>query len=98
MRLDDGGTTLKIRFKLEAIMGAEATSKNDSTTSLGRNKMVKISLNAFPRAERNHIALYYLPAKREPLDQIRSGTGAFGRIVGAVDWAEEGEKFDNAAA
>ncbi len=99
MRLDDGGTTLKIRFKLEAIMGAEGDIEESLYYVLGKEQNGEDKLKRVPRAERNHIAVYYLPAKREPLDQIRSGTASLlGRIVRAVDWAEEGEQFDEAAA
>ena len=98
MRLDDGGTTLKIRFKLEATMGAGGDIEESLYYVLGKEQNGDDKLKRVPRTERNHIAVYYLPAKREPLDQIRSGTASLlGRIVRAVDWAEEGEKFDTAA-
>lgn len=98
MRLDEGGTTLKIRFKLEATMGAEGDIEEALYYVLGKEQNGEDKLKRVPRAERNHIAVYYLPAKREPLDQIRSGTvSLLGRIVRAVDWAEEGEQFDEAA-
>jgi putative ATP-dependent endonuclease of the OLD family len=89
MRLDEGGTTLKIRFRLEATMGAEGDIEESLYYVLGKEQNGEDKLKPVPRAERNHIAVYYLPAKREPLDQIRSGTAALlGRIVRAVDWAD----------
>jgi energy-coupling factor transporter ATP-binding protein EcfA2 len=98
MRLDDGGENLKIRFKLEATMGAEGDIEESLYYVLGKEADGEDKLKRVPRAERNHIAVYYLPAKREPLDQIRSGTASLlGRIVRAVDWAEEGAKFEQAA-
>jgi ABC-type cobalamin/Fe3+-siderophores transport system ATPase subunit len=98
MRLDDSGT-LKIRFRLEATMGAEGDIEESLYYVLGKEQNGEDKLKRVPRAERNHIAVYYLPAKREPLDQIHSGTAALlGRIVRAVDWAEEGKQFDAAAA
>jgi len=98
MRLDGGGATLTIRFRLEATMGAEGDIEESLYYVLGKEQNGDDKLKRVPRAERNHIAVYYLPAKREPLDQIRSGTTALlGRIVRAVDWAEEGKQFDDAA-
>ena len=98
MRLDDGGETLTIKFKLEATMGAEGDIEETLYYVLGKEVNGEDKLKRVPRAERNHIAVYYLPAKREPLDQIRSGTASLlGRIVRAVDWAEEGAKFEQAA-
>ena len=98
MRLDEGGT-LKIRFRLEATMGGEGDIEETLYYVLGKEHNGEDKLKRVPRAERNHIAVYYLPAKREPLDQIRSGTAALlGRIVRSVDWAEEDVKFNEAAS
>ena len=98
MRLDDGGT-LKVRFRLEGTMGGEGDIEETLYYVLGKEQNGEDKLKRVPRAERNNIAVYYLPAKREPIDQIRSGTAALlGRIVRAVDWAEEDVKFDEAAA
>lgn len=97
MRLDDAGTTLKIRFKLEATMGLEGDIEESLYYVLGKEQSGVDKLKPVPRSERNNIAVYYLPAKRDPLDQIRAGTASLlGRIVRAVDWSEEGGKFDEA--
>jgi putative ATP-dependent endonuclease of OLD family len=99
MRFDASGTNLEIIFKLEAAMGAEGDIEDSLYYVLGKESNGEDRLKRVPRAERNHIAVYYLPAKREPLDHIRSGTSSLlGRIVRAVNWAEEGKLFNDAAA
>lgn len=99
MRLDEGGINLKIRFRLEATMGAEGDIEESLYYVLGKEPNGDDKLKRVPRADRNHIAVYYLPAKRDPHDQIRSGTASLlGRIVRAIDWSEEGEQFEKAAA
>jgi ABC-type cobalamin/Fe3+-siderophores transport system ATPase subunit len=98
MRLDDGGT-LKIRFRLESTMGGEGDIEESLYYVLGKESDGENKLRRVPRADRNQIAVYYLPAKREPFDQIRSGTTALlGRIVRAVNWTEEKEKFAETAS
>jgi putative ATP-dependent endonuclease of OLD family len=98
MRLDTGGTKLQIIYRLEATMGPEGDIDDSLYYFLGKESNGEDKLKRVPRAERNHIAVYYLPAKREPLDQIRSGTASLlGRIIRAVDWAEEAKPFDVAA-
>lgn len=99
MRLDEGGTNLTIRFRLEATMGAEGDIEESLYYVLGKEQNGEDKLKRVPRTDRNLIAVYYLPAKREPLDQIRSGTASLlGRIIRAVDWADESKQFDEAAS
>lgn len=95
MRLDDGGT-IKIRYRLNATMGPEGDIEESLSYVLGKEQNGEDKLKRVPRTERNHIAVYYLPAKREPIDQIRAGTTSLlRRIIRAIDWAEEEKKFNS---
>lgn len=96
MRLDEAGEIPKIRFKFEATMGAEGDIEESLYYVLGKEQTGEDKLKRVPRADRSHIAVYYLPAKREPFDHIRSGTvSLLGRIIRAVNWAGERGEFDD---
>ena len=46
-----------------------------------------------PRAERNHILVHYLPARRDPSEHITYGTNALlGRLLRAINWENEREE------
>lgn len=46
-----------------------------------------------PRAERNHVQVHYLPARRDPAEHIAYSTSALlGRMLRAVNWENEREE------
>jgi len=99
MRLDDGGGILKIRFRLEANMGADGDIEELFSYVIGKEASGEDKLKRVPRADRNHIAVYYLPARRDPNDQIRGNSKSLlARVVRAVNWADATEKYDATAS
>jgi len=99
MRLDEAGETLKIRFRLEATLGSNGDIEELLYYVVGKAANGEDKLKRVPRADRNHIAVYYLPARRDPNDQIRgNSTSLLGRIVRAVDWSDAAEEYDAAAS
>lgn len=91
MRLDEVNGIPRVRFRLTATMGQDGdieecfeyvTDHNADGTPL-----VKATV---PRADRNHIHVHYLPARRDPADHIAYGSNALlGRLLRAVDWDAE---------
>jgi len=95
MRLDEAGETLKVRFRLEATMGTNGDIEELLYYVVGKEANGEDKLKRVPRADRNHIAVYYLPARRDPNDQIRANsTSLLARVVRAVDWSDAAEKYD----
>jgi len=96
MRLDDEGEVLKVRYRLEATMGADGDIQDSLYYVLGKEENGDDKLKRVSRPDRNHIAVYYLPARRDPDDHIRSSTTSLlGRIVRSVNWIEESEKYED---
>lgn len=94
MRLDEEGEVLTVRFRLAATMGQDGDIAESLFYVLGKETNGDDKLKIVPRADRNHIAVYYLPARRDPNDHIRSSTTSLlGRIVRAVNWKEEAEQY-----
>lgn len=94
MRLDDEGEVLKVRFRLAASMGQNGDIADALYYVVGKEDNGDDKLRGVPRADRNHIAVYYLPARRDPNDHIRSSTTSLlSRIVRAVDWQKEAEEY-----
>ncbi len=94
MRLDEEGEVLKVRFRLEATMGQDGDIAESLSYILGKEINGDDKLKVVPRADRNHIAVYYVPARRDPNDHIRSSTTSLlGRIVRAVNWQKEAEQY-----
>lgn len=91
MRLDDPGGLPRVRFRLTATMGLDG--------DIDENLVYVLDVNAdgspqntaqVPRAERNHIQVHYLPARRDPADHITYGANALlGRLLRAVRWDAE---------
>lgn len=99
MRLDEAGDTLKIRFRLEATMGSNGDIEESLYYVVGKEANGQDKLKRVPRADRNHVAVHYLPARRDPNDQIRSNsTSLLARIVRAVDWSDTAETYNDTAA
>lgn len=96
MRLEEDGSGLTIRYRLDASMGINGDIEEGLVYVIGKEKNGEIKTKRVPRAERNHIAVHYLPARREPYDQIQaSTTSLLGRILRSIDWSEEDEKFSD---
>jgi predicted ATP-dependent endonuclease of OLD family len=94
MRLDEGGEILKVRFRLAATMGPDGDIADSLSYVLGSESNGEDKLKVVPRSDRNHIAVYYLPARRDPDDHIRSNTTSLlGRIVRAIRWEKEAESY-----
>ncbi|CAM4178090.1 putative OLD family ATP-dependent endonuclease [Yersinia intermedia] len=91
MRLDDPRGLPRVRFRLTATMGLDG--------DIDENLVYVLDVNAdgspqntaqVPRAERNHIQVHYLPARRDPADHITYGANALlGRLLRAVHWDAE---------
>lgn len=63
-----------------------------------RTKNGEHSFVAMPRTDRNKIAVYYLPARRDPSDQISyTASSMMGKILRATEWKNQrreiAEKF-----
>lgn len=99
MRLSEGGKVLIVRFRLEATMGRNGDIADSLYYVVGKESNGDDKLRGVPRADRNHIAVYYLPARRDPSDHIGSSTTSLlGRIVRAVDWQNETKKYEQSAS
>lgn len=93
MRLDELEGIPRVRFRLTATMGLDG--------DIDENLVYVLDINAdgspqniaqVPRAERNHIQVHYLPARRDPADHIAYGANALlGRLLRAVRWDAERE-------
>ncbi|RUJ48355.1 AAA family ATPase [Pseudomonas qingdaonensis] len=91
MRLDEAGGTPRVRFRLTATMGQDGDIEEcfEYVTDLNADgtPLVKATV---PRADRNHIHVHYLPARRDPADHIAYGANALlGRMLRAVNWDAE---------
>ncbi|TLD71693.1 ATP-binding cassette domain-containing protein [Phragmitibacter flavus] len=94
MRLDEAGEVLKVRFRLAATMGPNGDIADSLSYVVGKEGNGEDKIRGVPRTDRNNIAVYYLPARRDPNDHIRSSTTSLlGRIVRAVDWQKEAEDY-----
>lgn len=96
MRLDEAGEVLKIRFRLVATMGLDGDIADSLSYVIGKETNGEDKLRFVSRADRNHIAVYYLPARRDPNDHIRANTSSLlGRIVRAVSWQKEAKQYED---
>lgn len=88
MRLDEPEGILRVRFRLSAAMGPDGDIEEAFVYVLDVNPDGSpLTTAQVPRAERNHIHVHYLPARRDPADQIAYGANALlGRILRAVQW------------
>jgi len=94
MRLAEDGKILTIRYRLEATMGIDGDIEESLFYIIGKEADGSVKKKHVSRAERNHIAVHYIPAKRDPNDHIQaSTTSLLGRIIRAIDWSKEDEDF-----
>ncbi|WP_148612730.1 ATP-dependent nuclease, partial [Aeromonas sobria] len=91
MRLDESDGTPRIRFRLNATMGLDGDIEENMVYVLDINPDGSpLTTTQVPRAERNHIHIHYLPARRDPADHIAYGANALlGRMLRAVNWDAE---------
>lgn len=91
MRLDEIDGTPRIRFRLNATMGLDGDIEENMVYVLDINPDDSpLTTTQVPRAERNHIHIHYLPARRDPADHIAYGANALlGRMLRAVNWDTE---------
>ncbi|MEQ5833828.1 AAA family ATPase [Marinobacter sp. NFXS9] len=92
MRLDGPDDVPRVRFRLNASMGADGDIEEDLVYVLDLNADGSPkNVAQVPRAERNHIKVHYLPARRDPADHISYGANALlGRLLRSIRW--EGER------
>jgi len=91
MRLDEPDGIPRVRFRLSAAMGPDGDIEETFVYVLDVNPDDSpLTTAQVPRAERNHIHVHYLPARRDPADHIAYGANALlGRILRAVQWDKE---------
>ena len=91
MRLDEVDGTPRVRFRLTATMGLDGDIEENMVYVLDINPDGSpLTTTQVPRAERNHIHIHYLPARRDPADHIAYGANALlGRMLRAVNWDAE---------
>lgn len=95
MRLDTVDGPPRVRYRLSASMGLDGDIEETLVYVLDLNADGSPLTTALvPRAERNHVQVHYLPARRDPAEHIAFGTNALlGRMLRAVNWDDEREKI-----
>ncbi|MGQ7262919.1 ATP-dependent nuclease [Vreelandella sp. V005] len=91
MRLDEENGIPRVRFRLSANMGQDGDIEEKLVYVLDIDTDgTPLSTAQVPRAERSHIHVHYLPARRDPADHIAYGANALlGRMLRAVNWDVE---------
>lgn len=91
MRLDEPDGIPRVRFRLSATIGQDGDIEESFVYVLDVNPDGSpLSSAQVPRAERNHIHVHYLPARRDPADHIAYGANALlGRMLRSVNWEKE---------
>jgi putative ATP-dependent endonuclease of OLD family len=97
MRLDEPDGIPRVRYRLNATMGADGDIEETLVYVLDVNPDGSpLSTAQVQRAERSHIHVHYLPARRDPADHITYSTNALlGRLLRAVNWDNEREEIKN---
>jgi len=95
MRLDEPDGIPRVRYRLSATTGADGDIEETLVYVLDLNPDGSpLSTAQVPRAERSHIHVHYLPARRDPADHIAYGTNALlGRMLRSVNWDNEREEI-----
>lgn len=93
MRLDEPEGIPRVRYRLTATMGLDGDIEETFVYVLEvAPDGSPVNPQRVPRAERNHIQVHYLPARRDPTDHIAYGANALlGRLLRAVNWDNERE-------
>ncbi|KWB24971.1 ATP-dependent endonuclease [Burkholderia cepacia] len=94
MRLDTADGLPRVRYRLSAIMGVDGDIEETLVYVLDLNgDGSPLTTAQVPRAERNHVQVHYLPARRDPAEHIAYSTSALlGRMLRAVNWENEREE------
>ena len=95
MRLDEPDGIPRVRYRLSATMGVDGDIEETLVYVLDVNPDGSpLSTAQVPRAERSHIHVHYLPARRDPADHIAYGANALlGRLLRSVNWDKEREEI-----
>jgi putative ATP-dependent endonuclease of the OLD family len=95
MRLDDPDGLPRVRYRLTATMGLDGDIDESFVYVLEVGADGNpLNPETVPRADRNHIQIHYLPARRDPADHIAYGTNALlGRLLRSVNWDGEREEI-----
>lgn len=97
MGLDDADGIPRIRFRLDASIGADGDIDDALLYVLDLNMDGSpLTTAPVPRSERNNIQVHYLPARRDPADHIAfSANALLGRLLRAVNWDAERATIKN---
>lgn len=91
MRLETPEGLPRVRYRLSATLGMDGDIEETLVYVLDVNADgAPLTTAQVTRAERNHVQVHYLPARRDPADHIAYGANALiGRMLRAVNWDGE---------
>jgi putative ATP-dependent endonuclease of OLD family len=91
MRLERAEGVPRVRFRLEAQVDSEGDIEESLRYVLGVDDQGSpVSTQPVPRADRNNIHVHYLPARRDPTEQISyTATSMLGRALRAANWRSQ---------
>lgn len=95
MRLDSPDGPPRVRYRLDATMGMNGDIEETLVHVLDLDDDGSpLTTAQVTRAERNHVQVHYLPARRDPADHIAYNANALlGRMLRAVNWEKEREEI-----
>lgn len=95
MRLDSADDPPRVRYRLDATMGVNGDIEETLVHVLDLDvDGSPLTTAQVTRAERNHVQVHYLPARRDPAEHIAYGANALlGRMLRAVNWEDEREEI-----
>src|SRR5690554_3917244 len=95
MRLDSADDPPRVRYRLDATMGVNGDIEETLVHVLDLDTDGSpLTTAQVTRAERNHVQVHYLPARRDPAEHIAYGANALlGRMLRAVNWENEREEI-----
>lgn len=95
MRLDSADGQPRVRYRLNAAMGVNGDIEETLLYVLDLDADGSpLTTAQVPRAERNHVQVHYLPARRDPAEHIAySANALLGRMLRAVNWKDEREEI-----
>jgi putative ATP-dependent endonuclease of the OLD family len=94
MRLDGINGAPRVRYRLSATMGVAGDIEETMVYVLDLDDSgAPLTTAQVQRAERNHVQVHYLPARRDPAEHIAYSSNALlGRLLRAVNWESEREE------
>lgn len=95
MRLGSADDPPRVRYRLDATMGVNGDIEETLVHVLDLDvDGSPLTTAQVTRAERNHVQVHYLPARRDPAEHIAYGANALlGRMLRAVNWEDEREEI-----